>query len=263
MDREALGHAVRRDLQREHLLGRGQQRHRTALQATAAPHGRPGGRERKLHDATAFTGDSSGWLAGGGGALSTTSNGGATWTSKLHGRWADAVRADAPGRLARVGPGRKRCDPQPRPNGSSWSIQASGTTQTLRGLAASGSRAWAVGAGGAILTYSPDVKAPVTTTAGLASDGYSHWTNAARKVTLTEVDAGRAGVAATYYTVDGGGQLTYSSPFTVAGAGTHTITYWSADQAGNVEAAGAGTPTSTPRRPPSATMPTAPGTRAT
>ena len=189
--------------------------------------------------AIAFTGDSSGWLAGGGGALSTTSNGGATWTRQSTGGGQTLyalTRPDASRGWAAGASGAIRTTA----NGSSWSIQASGTTQTLRGLAASGSRAWAVGAGGAILTYSPDVKAPVTTTAGLASDGHSDWTNAARTVTLTAVDAGRAGVAATYYTVDGGGQLTYSSPFTVAGAGTHTITYWSADQAGNVEAAGTG-----------------------
>ena len=64
---------------------------------------------------------------------------------------------------------------------------------------------------------------------------HSGWRNAPVGVALTAVDAGRAGVAASYYTVDRGGRLTYSGPFTVAGEGVHVITYWSVDQAGNVE----------------------------
>ena len=44
-----------------------------------------------------------------------------------------------------------------------------------------------------------------------------------------------SGVAATYYQIDGGQVLTGTSPV-VSGSGTHTLTYWSADNAGNLEA---------------------------
>ena len=54
-------------------------------------------------------------------------------------------------------------------------------------------------------------------------------------ITLSVTETG-SGVAATYYTVDGGAQQTYNGGITLDG-GTHTITYWSVDVAGNTEAA--------------------------
>jgi hypothetical protein len=54
-------------------------------------------------------------------------------------------------------------------------------------------------------------------------------------VTLSATD-NLSGVAATYYTVDGGAQQSGTS-FTLAAEGIHTITYWSVDAAGNAEAA--------------------------
>src|SRR4029079_16949133 len=45
-----------------------------------------------------------------------------------------------------------------------------------------------------------------------------------------------SGVAATYYTIDGGDVKVYGDPFEAElSTGTHTITYWSIDLAGNVE----------------------------
>ena len=58
----------------------------------------------------------------------------------------------------------------------------------------------------------------------------------AQTVTLTPSDA-LSGVAATYYTIDGGAQQTYGAPFSVSGAGSHAIVYWSVDAAGNAESA--------------------------
>jgi hypothetical protein len=47
-----------------------------------------------------------------------------------------------------------------------------------------------------------------------------------------------SGIAATYYTIDGGEERTYGEPFTEQlGDGEHTIAYWSVDLAGNVEEA--------------------------
>jgi hypothetical protein len=55
-------------------------------------------------------------------------------------------------------------------------------------------------------------------------------------VTLTPTDAG-SGVSYTRYHVDAGANATYTVGFPVSGDGTHTVTYWSADAAGNIETA--------------------------
>lgn len=73
-----------------------------------------------------------------------------------------------------------------------------------------------------------DVTPPVTT-----ASAPSGWVNASATVTLSATDDS-SGVAATYYTVDGGPTQTGTS-FVLSGDGEHDITYWSVDNAGNVE----------------------------
>ena len=55
----------------------------------------------------------------------------------------------------------------------------------------------------------------------------------------SDAGTGNSGIAATYYTIDGGSQQTYTtgSYIQVAGNGQHTVTYWSMDGAGNIETA--------------------------
>jgi hypothetical protein len=74
-----------------------------------------------------------------------------------------------------------------------------------------------------------DKTAPVT-----SIDGPTSWQNTDVPVTFTATDS-LSGVAATYYTVDGGAQQTGTS-LLLTTEGVHTLTYWSVDTAGNVEA---------------------------
>jgi large repetitive protein len=80
-----------------------------------------------------------------------------------------------------------------------------------------------------------DTSAPVTSATGLAVDDHSGWENTAQLVSLDATDS-LSGVAATYYTLDGGSQQTYSGPFTIATDGHHVVTYWSVDATANTEA---------------------------
>ena len=73
----------------------------------------------------------------------------------------------------------------------------------------------------------------------LAADGDSGWRTAGQAVTLSVADAGGSGLAATYYTLDGE-QHEYAGPFAVSGDGSHVITYWATDVAGNTEDAHTG-----------------------
>jgi hypothetical protein len=78
--------------------------------------------------------------------------------------------------------------------------------------------------------HAADVTAPVTTAA--APQG-TVTTDATVNFTATD-NQGGSGVAATYYTVDGGAQQT-GTAVTLTTSGTHTVSYWSKDWAGNSE----------------------------
>jgi FG-GAP-like repeat len=98
----------------------------------------------------------------------------------------------------------------------------------------------ASGVGGATTTrrLRIDVTPPQTTDGSdpaLAADGDSSWRQTGQTVTLSAADVS-SGLAHTYYTLDGV-QHDYEGPFTVSGDGSHAITYWSTDVAGNTETA--------------------------
>ena len=82
-----------------------------------------------------------------------------------------------------------------------------------------------------------DNVAPTTTitTTPAAPDGTNNWfKRASVTFTLAATDA-TSGVANRFYTIDGGGQQTYSGTVTISTQGDHTVTYWSVDNAGNTE----------------------------
>lgn len=84
------------------------------------------------------------------------------------------------------------------------------------------------------LTINPE---PPSTTASLSGPaGSNGWYTGPVTVTLTETDPFNA-AGPTYYTIDGGARQTYSAPFTVAGDGSHSVSYWSVDTFGNAETA--------------------------
>lgn len=82
-----------------------------------------------------------------------------------------------------------------------------------------------------------DTTAPTTTAAVSGHAGVNGWYRGPVQVTLSAVDAGAAGLAATWYRLDQGAQQQYAGPFSVSGDGGHTLRYWSVDRAGNPEAA--------------------------
>ncbi|MGY4761853.1 LamG-like jellyroll fold domain-containing protein [Paenibacillus caseinilyticus] len=75
-----------------------------------------------------------------------------------------------------------------------------------------------------------DRTAPVTTAVGLPSG----WVNHDVLVTLQAVDE-ESGTAATYYSIDGG-PVQSGTSVRMGSEGTHRLTYWSEDAAGNKEA---------------------------
>jgi hypothetical protein len=84
-----------------------------------------------------------------------------------------------------------------------------------------------------------DTVAPVTVATGLAADAHSGWQNTPQLVSLDANDS-LSGVAATYYTLDGGSRQTYGGPFTISADGPHVVTYWSVDAVGITEATNTG-----------------------
>ena len=78
-----------------------------------------------------------------------------------------------------------------------------------------------------------DTTAPTTTISGVTENGSF---NNSVTITLNATDnAGGSGVNETIYMVNGGPTITYSAPFVVDTIGQDNVSYWSTDNAGNVE----------------------------
>ena len=81
-----------------------------------------------------------------------------------------------------------------------------------------------------------DITPPTTTAVLSGTVGTNNWYVSPVSVTLSATDnTGGSGVQSTTYSLDGGPQTTYSTPFTVTGDSNHTLTFNSTDNAGNVE----------------------------
>ena len=81
-----------------------------------------------------------------------------------------------------------------------------------------------------------DKDAPMTAAFLSGPQGTNGWYTGPVQVVLiaTDID-GPTDVAATYYTLDGGSQVTYSAPFNISSDGVHHLSFDSVDQAGNQE----------------------------
>ena len=172
---------------------------------------------------------------GNSGVICHTTNGGTAWATQTSGvtvalyatAFIDAVNGWAVGNGGTI---RNTTN-----GGTAWAKQTSPTTQAQHGIVSAAGELWTCGAGGTVLNYLIDTTAPVTTATGLQAANNAGWRSTGQQVSLSATD-GQSGVKATYYTVDGGAQQTYSSAFTVSASGSHTIKYWSVDVAGNTEA---------------------------
>jgi hypothetical protein len=78
-----------------------------------------------------------------------------------------------------------------------------------------------------------DTTAPVTA-ASVNAPLSTGWYADKAHVTLTAGD-NLSGIDTTYYNIDGGGTKTYTGAFDFSTPGVHTITFWSKDNAGNLE----------------------------
>ena len=168
------------------------------------------------------------------GVILLTTDGGATWTEQSSGTTEYLYGLCFQGSLEGWAAGYGGTILHTADGGTTWSPQDSATTADLCGIAFSSTgRGWAI-AQGATLCYGVDVTPPTTTATGLFASPYNDWDDSGQ-VSLTAADnSGGCGLAATYYTVDGGPQQSYSGPFDLT-EGAHTVTYWSVDLNGNTE----------------------------
>ena len=83
-----------------------------------------------------------------------------------------------------------------------------------------------------------DTTAPVTTAStDPARPASGYYTGPVTLTLAAQDEDGGSGVDSTSYAIDGGAATQYSAPFQIIGDGTHVVSYFTADQAGNTEAA--------------------------
>jgi hypothetical protein len=81
-----------------------------------------------------------------------------------------------------------------------------------------------------------DTAAPTTTAALTGTMGTNNWYVSAVKVKFTATDT-TSGVTSTYYSLDNGPLITYNGALSVGSQGSHTVSFYSVDKAGNQEVA--------------------------
>ncbi|HEC82625.1 MAG TPA: hypothetical protein ENI53_01915 [Thermoplasmatales archaeon] len=118
--------------------------------------------------------------------------------------------------------------------GNSWSVEYSGVSSTLYGVEFVNSYiGFAVGEDGTILKYVGDITPPQT---NCTLYGYMENGIYINNVTVfLEATDDLSGVNYTMYKMDDGEWQEYSGAFVVSEKGTHNLTFYSVDNAGNVE----------------------------
>ena len=139
-----------------------------------------------------------------------------------------------PRKLPAISPVRYNTDPPPEPTyGGVFNakiIPLTDMPDSLRNFLIE------AGAGGIPSGAKVDKDAPTTAAFRYGTQGLNGWYTGPATVTLiaTDID-GPSDIASTTYSVDDGGLIPYTAPFTVSGDGVHTVTFGSVDQAGNTE----------------------------
>jgi photosystem II stability/assembly factor-like uncharacterized protein len=172
------------------------------------------------------------------GTIATTSDG-SGWTARTSGTTSDLIGA-AYGDAAHVwASGSGGVILRSVNRGATWTTQRTGSMVLACVAFADPGRGVVAGEAGTINTTTSggvvDSTPPKTKATGLQATAAKGWRNSKQTVTLKATDAG-AGVAATYYTLDGGARQTYAGPFDITTAGSHRVQYWSMDWARKVEA---------------------------
>lgn len=80
-----------------------------------------------------------------------------------------------------------------------------------------------------------DTSAPSTQFSTSGTTGGNGWYKSAVQVSLSASDNNQAGVANTYYSVDGGPTQSYAGSFAIGTEGVHSVNFWSVDRLGNTE----------------------------
>jgi hypothetical protein len=121
-------------------------------------------------------------------------------------------------------------------------ISTNGASQTAGGTATDNAENPTTAMSSPPVNILIDQTAPASTLTASTAGGSSYtpggWINQAITITLTASDnVDGSGVAGTFYTLDGGTQQAYVAPLLVSTDGDHSLTFWSIDNAGNIEPA--------------------------